>query len=93
MNRFMVRAGVAGLLVAAFGCGSPQAPQSGSTPVPDGTARQPAAGAAVKFEPIDASAAVFWDRQTNETAKLIEEIIGDFNKPRTGLQIKRRMRA
>jgi len=35
--------------------------------------------ATARFEPIDTEAAVFWDRQTTETAGLLREIAADFN--------------
>ena len=40
------------------------------------------------FRPIDAEHAVFWDRQTVESAALLQEIAGDFNASWDGLPIK-----
>ena len=45
-------------------------------------------GVALKFEPIDPAAAVFWDRQTTETGELIRDLAGEFNSKREGLKIK-----
>jgi len=40
------------------------------------------------FEPIDDSAAVFWDRQTNETAALLDGLIAEFNAEHEGLPLR-----
>ncbi len=40
------------------------------------------------FQPIDPSAAVFWDRQTTESAALLREMAGEFNEGYDGLPIK-----
>ena len=40
------------------------------------------------FKPIDASAAVLWDRQTTENAEILHEIVETFNASHTGLPIK-----
>lgn len=46
-------------------------------------------GSTGRFEPIDPEAAVFWDRQTTETAELLRNIAADFNASgRAGLPIK-----
>lgn len=37
-----------------------------------------------QFKPIDASAAVFWDRQTTESAELLRALAGEFNAKRQG---------
>lgn len=41
-----------------------------------------------RFEPIEDSAAVFWDRQTNETAALLDELIAEFNASHGGLPLR-----
>lgn len=41
-----------------------------------------------RFAPIEKSAAIFWDRQTNETAALLDEIIADFNDEHDGLPLR-----
>jgi ABC-type glycerol-3-phosphate transport system substrate-binding protein len=62
------------LFVFALGC-APKAPA-------------PAAGAGPKtFEPIEANKAVVWDRQTTETAAFLRDIVGEFNKGRTGVPL------
>lgn len=40
------------------------------------------------FKPIDASAAVLWDRQTTENAEVLQDIVDTFNAAHTGLPIK-----
>ena len=45
-------------------------------------------GAEPVFEPIDRNAAVFWDRQTLETAELITLIADEFNASWSGLPVK-----
>lgn len=40
------------------------------------------------FMPVDSSAVVFWDRQTMETASLLQEMAADFNAGRAGLPIR-----
>jgi multiple sugar transport system substrate-binding protein len=39
------------------------------------------------FRPIDSSKAVFWDRQTTETAELLREIVDDFNAAHSGMPV------
>ncbi len=41
-----------------------------------------------QFRPIDNKAAVFWDRQTTESAELLKALVGDFNAQWSGLPIK-----
>lgn len=41
-----------------------------------------------RFEPIDVSAAAFWDRQTTETAALLRTLSEEFNEGREGLPLK-----
>ncbi len=41
-----------------------------------------------EFRPIDPDNAVFWDRQTTESAALLQQLAGEFNKNRAGLPIK-----
>ncbi len=41
-----------------------------------------------RYEPIDDSTAPFWDRQTTETAKLLQEITDEFNQSRDGLPLR-----
>src|SRR5690606_20266112 len=48
--------------------------------------REDAAGGA--FRPIDPKAAVFWDRQTNETAALLDTLIAEFNAEHAGLPLR-----
>jgi multiple sugar transport system substrate-binding protein len=45
---------------------------------------RPASG----FRPIDPEAAVFWDRQTTESAELLRGLADEFNRGRPGLPIK-----
>lgn len=40
------------------------------------------------FKPIEPAAAPFWDRQTTETADLLNAIAADFNKQWTGIPLK-----
>lgn len=40
------------------------------------------------FRPIDPKHAVFWDRQTVESAELLRELSGEFNARNTGIPIK-----
>jgi len=55
--------------------------------VPGGESERDA-GAGNEFEPINRDAAVFWDRQTLETADLIARIADEFNASRSGPPIK-----
>jgi ABC-type glycerol-3-phosphate transport system substrate-binding protein len=91
MKRLSVLAGVLYLAAVLTGCGAQQPPNSESKAGASSTSQASAtpAPAASPFTAIDATAAVFWDRQTNETAKLIEEMIAGFNTGRTGLPVKR----
>lgn len=64
---------VVGVAVSLCGCGGQDSGGAGSD----------ASGAG--FRPIDASAAVFWDRQTTETAELLRTLADEFNATRGGL--------
>ena len=44
-------------------------------------------GAPKGFSPIDPQKAVFWDRQTSDTAELLRNIADEFNANNTGLPI------
>jgi multiple sugar transport system substrate-binding protein/sn-glycerol 3-phosphate transport system substrate-binding protein len=48
-----------------------------------GSAPAPGAG----FAPIDATQAVFWDRQTTETAALLRSLVAEFNAGREGIPV------
>jgi ABC-type glycerol-3-phosphate transport system substrate-binding protein len=48
-----------------------------------GSAPAPGAG----FAPIDATQAVFWDRQTTETAELLRSLVAEFNAGRSGIPV------
>ncbi len=64
--------GVVGVLLVSAGCGRGGGGGGGG------------GAAARQFKPIDASAAVFWDRQTTETAELLRALTGEFNAKRAG---------
>jgi len=55
------------------GCGGP--PTGGSAQAP-------------AFRPVDAAAAVLWDRQTTETGGLLRQLVTGFNEARPGLPVK-----
>lgn len=40
------------------------------------------------FRPVDPNAAVFWDRQTTDTAELLQQIVSEFNAQYEGTPIK-----
>lgn len=42
----------------------------------------------VRFRAIDRQAAVFWDRQTTESAELLRNLVNDFNRQWPGLPVK-----
>ena len=74
MTRLAFAAMACALLLAATGCGGPGQVD------PDATE---------KFRPIDTKAAVFWDRQTTETAELLRTLADEFNATRaSALPIK-----
>ncbi len=47
----------------------------------------PAAPSSDGFEPINETQVVFWDRQTTETAKLLEKITAEFNASNDGMAV------
>ena len=46
------------------------------------------AAAGRAFRPVDAAAAVFWDRQITETGELLRQLVAEFNASRPGLPVK-----
>lgn len=66
-----------GGLCAALGCG--KGPEASSSP-----------GGSRAYKPINSEAAVFWDRQTTETAELLRQLADDYNagRPQGLLPIK-----
>ncbi|MCL4692855.1 MAG: ABC transporter substrate-binding protein [Candidatus Hydrogenedentes bacterium] len=69
-------AGFTLLAVVITGCGVPGGPPD--TQGTEGTG----------FRPVDANAALLWDRQTLETAELIGQIADEFNSSRNGMPVK-----
>lgn len=65
-------AGIVLGLSLVVACGGPSLP----SPHPD------------SFSPLDDNVVLFWDRQTTETAELLNEIADDFNAQHDGLPIK-----
>ncbi|HOZ49685.1 MAG TPA: extracellular solute-binding protein [Candidatus Hydrogenedentes bacterium] len=70
------------LVMGAVGCGGRSQTSDAS-----GT---PASGARPAFTPVDETAAVFWDRQTTETAELLRTLVDDYNagRPQDLLPVK-----
>ena len=66
---------LAALLALSAGCGGPSRSEG-------------AQGSLGRYKPIDDSTAPFWDRQTTETAKLLQEIADEFNQSREGLPLR-----
>ncbi len=75
MTRFRLWTAVAALSAACLLAGCGGAPGGG-------TAQSPA------FRPVDATAAVFWDRQITEIGELLRQLVDEFNAARPGLPVK-----
>lgn len=75
MNYHVMGAAALCFAVLFAGCGGPGGGDGGSSSGPD-------------FRPIDSGSAVFWDRQTTETAALLGELTSAFNATYPALPIK-----